>query len=277
MYAYRQLKETLGLRNHALLSLFEQYCSDMGSNTRVFEWSCKITGSSLEGARFVHTSLSPGLPEAQGALDQVYSCLFPEGEPQEPGQNLFYRLRPLARRMGEGFVLGYAEQGEANDRHCEIKVYVLTSQIQGITPLLEPLVPRGALPPAGTPKVMMAASMDDQRVCQSRAYYIWDRVRLTDPACLDWLDMWCTTQEVELVLSSRNRAVAVSFKDGTRDMLYWTAPFNQPQLNRFLMDRLENHRMAYSQLGHLRHMGLSKRREGLESQELNVYFNSVFG
>jgi hypothetical protein len=277
MYGYRQLREALTLGRTPLLSVFEQYCIDMGGNTRVFEWSCKITGTSLEGARFVHSSLSSAIGQAQRAVDRVYSLLFPEGEPQEPGQSLFYGLRPLARQVGERFLVAYAQQGEADDKRSEIKVYVLTGQAEAITGMIEPLVPQGALPPAGTQKVMIAASMDDKRTCRPRVYYMWDRASLMSPGCLNWLDRWCTPGEVELLTRSRNRAVSISFKEGRRDMLYWTAPVNHLELNDLLIERLAHHPMVYRQLGHLRHIGLSKRGEGLASEELNLYFNSFFG
>jgi hypothetical protein len=247
----------------------------MVSNTRVLEWSCKVTGDHLEGARFLHTALFTDRFVAEYAIDRLYDSLFPcNAAPAPPF--LFDILRSSARRFGDGIAVGYAARGPSEKLASEIKVYIATTQVGAVRPIIERLVPSGAAPPANTPRVMIAAALDDQHTCRSRVYYLWDKDKLNEVVCREWLDAWCTPAEVWLMKHSSSRTISVAFKAGQRDMLYLSNPFTQCDINRWLIERLAKHTIAYEQIEHLRWIGLSKQGEALDSSEVNVYFNTVF-
>lgn len=275
-HTYRQLRDALAIESNPLLSVFEQYCRDMQGNTRVLEWSCKVTGEAFEGARFLHTARLTEFSQAQEAVDRLYAAVRPGAGVPAPDRGLFNGLRGLAREVGQGVALGYAEHGPARDRRTELKLYVATPHVDAVRPLIERLVSDGAGPPAGTPRVMIGASIDDRNGSRCRVYYLWDQATSRRAIPAEWLTAWCTAEEIGLIEGSSSRTVSISFKDGQRDMLYLSAPFTHAELNHVVLTRLANHPLAYGQLGHLRWIGLSKRRDGLGGQELNVYFNSVF-
>jgi hypothetical protein len=274
VYTYSQLKAALELGTNPLLSVFERYCQDMRSNTRVLEWSCKIAGSRFEGARFLHTSLLPEFREAEVALDRVYSHFFPDGDPPED-QNLFFWLRPLAQRVGDGIILAYGEQGEPEDRSARIELYVKITQVDAVRPLVELMVPKGADPPVRNTGVGIAASIDDRNRCGFCIYYLWTRTSLESPEVQDWLKAWCTSEEVRLLNSSRSGAMTVAFKNGERGMLCLRAPVQQPEIDALVLRHLEKYPLAFRQSQNLRWVGFSKGGEGLECRELNAYFDSA--
>jgi len=276
LWNYSQLKEALTIRNNPFLKVFEQYCQDMRSNTRVLEWSCKITKEYFEGARFLHTARFKDFSKAQHAVERLYSFLCAEIALQELQQNLFYWLRPLAHKIGEGVALGYAEQGTTHERHAEIKLYVTTSQIEAVTSIIEFLVPKGAMPPENTSRVMIAASIDDQKVYGYRIYYLWEQDKIKYPTVFYWLNKWCTPEEIHLMNTSNSRTISIAFKQGKRDMIYLSSPFNKDDLNCSARKVLKSYPIAYSQLDNIRWIGFSKWGEGLKMKEMNVYFNSTF-
>lgn len=248
----------------------------MRANTRVLEWSCRIKGSKFEGARFLHTALHADYWAQEQAVDELFAFLFPNSTAQDSGENLFFLLRPLARKVGDGVALGYAEQEQAGEQQTLLKLYISTCSFHDVTPLLALITPPGAIPPPQPASLMIAASLDHRRGCGTRVYYIWTRNQLDEPATAAWLTAWCTPEEYRLIKSSGSHTITLSFKQKQRDMLYLTAPFHQVEIEQMVVQHLQPHPFAYGQLSNLRWVGFSKRGEGLQPQTLNVYFNSEF-
>jgi hypothetical protein len=272
---YADLKSQLGIAERPFLSAFERYCQDMQNNTRVLEWSCKLFKDRLEGARFLHTARHPEFEKAQYAVERLFDFLGRSsvGALQDA---FFAELPSLATRVGQGIALGYAENHIAGESSSELKLYIATSRIAEVRPVIERLVPVGGMCPLSTRRVMIAASVNERFACGSRVYYLWERSLLTQPGLQTWLRQWCTPEEMALIASSATATLSVAFKQASRDMIYLSAPFHGDQLNQFIVKRLEDHPALSIELGDLRWIGFSKHREGLNCDELNVYFSSVF-
>jgi hypothetical protein len=276
LYSYAQLKAMLGMQDNALLSAFEQYCFDMQSNTRVLEWSCKIADGRFEGSRFLHTARSRQYSEARPALERLYATITAMGDTAAWERSLFYRLRLLAQKVGAGQALGYAEQESLDGKHSELKLYIATCQVEAVKPLIELVVPAGALPPAHTPRVMIAGSIDSAQVCRSRVYYLWSRDDLREASCAEWLKAWCSPEELWLINNSASRTVSVAFKEKRDPMLYLSIPFDQPEIDGFIADQLAPYPIAYTQIDNLRWVGVAKWAADRKPQEMNAYFTSAF-
>ena len=271
-YSYPQLKRALGVAGGPRLDAFERYCRAMDANTRALEWSCKSSAGAIEGARFLHTARVQSYEAARPAVDRLLADLF--GAAGVAGHPVGW-LRPLAERLGEGVAVGYAEAGAPGSRRTEVKVYVSTSRVADAAPVIETFVPDAGGPPDGTHKVMVAASIDEQRGGGPRVYYLWRRGQLAAPAAARWLERWCTDEERELIAANDGRTVSVAFKEGRRDMVYLSAPFRQPEVRRMVADHLSVHPLPCEQLDNLRWIGFSKRGEGLRARELNAYFHTA--
>jgi hypothetical protein len=268
---YIDLKKLLAIGEHPFLGIFEQYCEDMRFNTRVLEWSCKITPNFFEGARFLHTARYPSFDKARPAVNKLLSSL---GVTPETG--LFHQLPSLAEAVGEGLAVGYAEDHRSTVPGSELKLYITTSRIDAVRHVIRTLIPAEACCPDNISRVMIAAALDDRRVCRSRIYFLWDHTRLQGLRLANWFNEWCTRDEIELISSSATKTLSISFKAGKRDMIYLSAPFYNPQLNRFIVEKLEKYPLAFAELDNLRWIGFSKFGQGLGSEEVNVYFNTVF-
>ncbi|MDA0161278.1 hypothetical protein OM076_13455 [Solirubrobacter ginsenosidimutans] len=262
LYSYAQLRDAVELRGSRYLPLFERYCTAMRANTRVLEWSCKVLDGRFEGARFLHTARQQTFAAAQPAVDKLLAGV---------GTGSFGWLRELAGDVGEGVALGYAEWGQAGARRAELKLYVSTSRVAAVSPVIAAFVPAGASPPDGTHKVMVAASIDETGEERPRAYYLWRREG-GDPGA--WLQRWCSPEERELIEANDGRTLSIAFKAERRDMIYLTAPFAQETVRRMVAAQLGPHELAVGQLENLRWIGFSKRGEGLASRELNAYFRT---
>jgi hypothetical protein len=270
---YLDLKPRLGLVPNPFLRAFELYCEDMQSNTRVLEWSCKLRGGAAECGRFLHTAREPDYSKARLALDRLFAFL-EDASGGRIARTFFARLPELAQRAGQGLALGYAQEGTGDTPGAELKLYVATSRVAQVRPVIEEIVPDGGACPRDTGRVMIAASLDQAFAGASRVYYLWDRKQLAQREVAGWLDTWCTREEIELAAASGSATVSLAFKKGERDMLYLSSPFGSERINRWLVQRLSAHPLLLQQLGELRWIGFSKRGEGLESDELNVYFST---
>jgi hypothetical protein len=193
-----------------------------------------------------------------------------------PETGLFSQLPKLAEAVGEGIALGYAEHKKSTDPWSELKLYITTSRTSEVRTVIETLVPEGAVCPDNTSRVMIAASFDDRKVCRPRVYFLWDHTRLQSSSLATWLREWCTAEEIALISSSTTKTLSIAFKQGKRDMIYLSAPFKDPRLNRFVVQKLEKYPLAFEELDNLRWVGFSKFGEGLESEEVNLYFNTTF-
>jgi hypothetical protein len=271
--AYGEIKAALNLAGQPFLSAFEQYCQDMRCNTRVLEWSCKVTCAAdrgiprLNGSRFLHTALHSNYDLARAAVDKLFSTL-PAGDES----SLFWRLPSIAATLGEGIALGYAEEGG----RAELKLYISTSKVLAARRTVEEIVPAGGVFPDNTGRLMIAASLDGSFECKSRVYYLWNSTQLQSSAVLDWLDRWCSREELRLILGSATSTLSLAFKNVSRDMIYLSSPFKHAEVNEFIVRSLSNFALPFEQLADLRWIGFSKYGEGLPSAETNFYFNSYY-
>jgi hypothetical protein len=272
--SYSGLKAELGIVDHPFLEAFERYIEAMRFNTRVLEWSCKLTPDHLESARFLHTARHPEFVKARSAVARLIEFL----DRSSDGllrDSFFVQLPALAERVGQGVAVGYAASHDAQRRGAELKLYIATSRVAEVRNVIEQLLPNSGVCPPSTRRVMIAASMDDEFSCGSRVYYLWDRGILDLPDVREWLRAWCTAEELDLIESSATATLSIAFKRAERDMIYISAPFAGSRLERFVMRRIERHPALVRELANLRWIGFSKRREGLNSRELNVYFSSA--
>jgi hypothetical protein len=274
-FSYSDLKTEFGIARRPFLGAFERYCEAMRFNTRVLEWSCKLTTEGVEGARFLHTARHPEFEKARSAVQRLIEFL----DCSSAGhlRNTFFAELPsLAARVGQGVAVGYAANHSVSGRGAELKLYIATSRIAEVRPVIERLLPEGGVCPPSTRRVMIAASIDEDFSCGSRVYYLWERSLLDLPDVREWLRAWCTPEELDLIQSSSTATLSIAFKRAVRDMIYVSAPFGSNKLERFVVQRVQNHPTLVRELANLRWIGFSKHQEGLNSQELNVYFSSVF-
>jgi len=276
LYTYSQLKALLEIRPTLQLMIFEKYCRSMLHNTRVLEWSCKLVDGTLEGARFLHTSLHRDFKMARQAVDGLYENLIDSGFLPSSQGEFFMSLAPLAEKLAGGVALGYAERKYEDPTYTELKFYVSTDQVKIIEPIIEKLIPPEAIPPRSTTRLMVAASIDGRKRSRSRVYYLWNREHFKRDDVSRWMSRWLSPEEIELTRACNSETVSLAFKDCMRDMLYLSVPFEMPKLQRWIASSTKDYHIPYSQLGNLRWVGLSKSGEALKSKEMNLYYNCVF-
>jgi hypothetical protein len=272
--SFRELSAALDLCRDPFLDLFEAHCAAMRANTRVLEWSCKLRGRELNGARFLHTALLPDFRQSVNALDALLTGLAPMRGVGKEEADLFKGLRRVAEAVGEGVAVGYAGHPPTGSGQAEIKLYITTSRLPEILRLAAGWFPEGAVLPPELSKVMIAASLNSNLRQHPRYYYLWNFESADQRRTLDWLSEHCTAEEIRLIESSGARTISLSFKKGARDMIYLSAPFRQPELNDLLLARLRHHPVVLAEIPDLRWVGFSKFGEGLDGRELNLYFNS---
>jgi hypothetical protein len=273
-HRYIDLKFQLEIVDCPFLGAFERYCEDMKANTRVLEWSCKLRRGKPECRRFLHTAREPDYAKAKLAVERLFAFLECSNK-GHIGETFFAQLPRLAERVGQGVALGYAEDHRVENCGSELKLYIATSRVAEVRHVIEEMLSgRGVCPPS-TRRVMIAASINEDFECSSRVYYLWDRTQLTQPDVEEWLRTWCTQEEIELISTSGSATTSIAFKKSERDMLYLSAPYASEHLNRYVLRRLGDHPLMLEHLNELRWVGFSKHREGLDCDELNVYFSSV--
>ncbi|MCK7499425.1 MAG: hypothetical protein MZW92_60230 [Comamonadaceae bacterium] len=157
----------------------------------------------------------------------------------------------------------------------ELKLYVATSRVHAVRPLIDQLLPQAAPCLAGAQRLMVAATFDENASCTSRVYGLWRRDELDRPEVRDGLRRWCGAEEIGVIAASGSATLSIAFKQGRRDMLYLSSPFARP-LSRYVTGRLVVSPLLLGELATLRWIGFSKHGGGLADDVLNVYFSSAY-
>lgn len=271
MLRFPELTRQFSLPGGPYFEAFNHYRAHLAANTRALEWCCKIREGRLDAGRFLHTArefnysaICPAIENLVGAIDRTTlgRCRL----------SFFAEVFGLAARVGEGLALGYAQQGSISPDTEELKLYVATSRVREVMPLMGRFFPSGSALLQTASRVMIAATFDAEAHCAPRIYALWRRTELDREDVRAAIGASCSEEEHGLIDRSGAATVSIAFKQTHRDMIYLSAPFSDDALNRFVFERVEAYPMLWNALPELRWIGFSKRGDALRSIETNLYF-----